>query len=85
MSFCRLKMEFNNRDGNVDFKYFTHLALKKNISWNLVTMFFDESTSTLEKAKELNKILVEELKNLQAQLDELIAHRKVENNKIDVH
>ena len=48
-------------------------------------MFFDESTSTLEKSKELNKILVEELQNLQAQLDELIDHRKVENNKIDVH
>ena len=76
-------MEFNDRGGIVDFKYFIHLALKKNISWNLMTMFFDESTSTLEKAKELNKILVEELKNLQAQLDELIAHNKVENNVMD--
>ena len=84
MSFCRLKME-SNKSGNVDYKYFIDLALKKNISWNLVAMFFDESTSTLEKSKELNKILVEELKNLQVQLDDLIAHRKVENNVIDVH
>ena len=64
-----------NKSGNVDYKYFINLALKKNISWNLVAMFFDESTSTLEKSKELNKILVEELRNLQSQLDELIAQR----------
>ena len=53
-----------NSDEKVDFKYFIKLALSRNISWHIVTLLFDESTSTLEKSKELNNALVEELKNL---------------------
>ena len=71
-----------NLDEKVDFIYFIKLALNKNISWNVLALHFDESTSTLEKSKELNNVLIEEMKKLQTKIEELLSQGKSNNEEI---
>ena len=71
-----------NLDEKVDFSYFIKLALSKNISWNVLAIHFDESTTTLEKSKELNNVLIEEMKKLQTKIEELLIQRKSNNDVI---
>ena len=71
---------------NVDFKYFVKLAMNKKISWNLLISLIDESTPTLEKSKELNKILVEELRKIQSNLEDVQnGEQNVQNNAIPIN
>ena len=71
---------------NVDFKYFVKLAMNKKISWNLLISLIDESTPTLEKSKELNKILVEELRKIQSNLEDIQNfEQNVQNNAIPIN
>ena len=46
----------------VDFRYFISLALHNELSWECVTNILDESTSNLALSKQLNRILIQELK-----------------------
>ena len=46
----------------INFKYFIFLAFKKEISWDNLAIILDGLTTTLQRSKELNKILLEELK-----------------------
>ena len=71
-----------NLDETTDFKYFIKLALNKNISWNVLSLHFDESTTTLKKSKELNNVLIEEMKKLQTRIEELLAQGKPNNEEI---
>ena len=46
----------------VNFRYFINLALENELSWECVAIIFDELTSNLALSKQLNKILIQELK-----------------------
>ena len=39
------------------------LAIKKKVSWTLLSSFLDEMSSTLDESKQIIRILLEELKN----------------------
>ena len=45
----------------VDFQYFIQSAVKEELPWKALTIFLIELTTTLDKSKEVIKILVEEL------------------------
>ena len=45
----------------VDFLYFVQSAVKEELPWKVLTIFLTELTTTLDKSKEVIKILVEEL------------------------
>ena len=69
--------KFENRQ--MDFEYFINFALDDQISWEVLETFLDDHSITLPKSKELNKILLEKLKQLHARLKpkeemELIFH-----------
>ena len=63
MSFFQIQI-MNSKDNKhkVDFKYFISLALENELSWECVTNILDESTSNLALSKQLNRILIQELK-----------------------
>ena len=46
----------------INFKYFIFLAFKKEISWDSLAIILDGLTTTLQRSKVLNNILLEELK-----------------------
>ena len=50
---------------NVDFSYFINLAFQSELSWNELEDILDNLTSTFEKSKQLNKVLLNELKSSQ--------------------
>ena len=60
--------ESNRYNGEIDFKYFIFLALKKEISWDNLAIILDGLATTLQRSKELNKILLEELKQSEESL-----------------
>ena len=45
-----------------DFKYFIDFALNDKISWEILEMVLDDHSKTLSKSRELNKILLQQLK-----------------------
>ena len=45
-----------------DFKYFIDFALNDKISWDVLETVLDDHSKTLPKARELNKILLQQLK-----------------------
>ena len=45
----------------VDFQYFIESAVKQEISWQALVIFLTDLTPSLDKSKEVIKILVEEL------------------------
>ena len=49
----------------MDFRYFINFALNGELSWKVLAVFLDDLTPDLSKAKELNKILLEELEKQQ--------------------
>ena len=48
-----------------DFKYLIGMALQNKFSWKALGSLLDEMTSTLKKSKQVNKILLEQLRLLQ--------------------
>ena len=54
--------ESNRYNGEIDFKYFIFLAFKKEISWDNLAIILDGLATTFQRSKQLNKILLEELK-----------------------
>ena len=65
----RLKMTSNhgnaipeaNKGVRVDFQYFIQSAVNQEISWQALVIFLTDLTPSLDKSKEVIKILVEEL------------------------
>ena len=53
---------------NVDFSEFINSALNDQLSWEVLGVFLDNLTPTLAKSKDLNKILLQKLKQLNIQL-----------------
>ena len=49
---------------DTDFRYFINFALNDQISWEVLGIFLDDFTSDLSKSKDLNKILLEQLRQL---------------------
>ena len=70
----------------VDFKHFIKLAKANIISWDSLSNLLNETTSTLNLSKELNKILLEELKRSEMNLLKNLAKDKevqsIESNGI---
>ena len=60
--------EFEN--SKVHFKYLVNLALKKEVSWTILKGFLHELTSSFEKSKTLNSVLLEELELLHLKTSE---------------
>ena len=56
----------------VDFNHFVKLAKSRVISWESLSTLLDEMTSTLALSKNLNKVLIEELKLSETKLLDLI-------------
>ena len=61
----------------VDFKYFISLAVKKKLSWDSVLNILDEMSPTLFLSKQLNCILLQELKESQS--------KQCQNPSVHVH
>ena len=57
---------FENRQ--MDFEYFINFALDDQISWEVLEIFLNDHSITLQRSKELNKILLEQLKQLHRKL-----------------
>ena len=57
-------MEYANSElePEVDFKYFVKLALFKKLPWETLNNLLEGLTQTLAKSKELNQVLIHELK-----------------------
>ena len=45
-----------------NFKYFIDFALNDKISWEILEIVLDDHSKTLAKSRELNKILLQQLK-----------------------
>ena len=58
--------KFDNRQ--MDFEYFINFALDDQISWEVLEIFLNDHSITLQRSKELNKILLEQLKQLHRRL-----------------
>ena len=60
----------------VDFKHFLKLAKANIMSWDSLSNLLNETTSTLHLSKELNQILLQELKRSEADLLKHLAKEK---------
>ena len=58
------KSSLQNEKPEIDFKYFISLAFSKKMSWDALGYLLEDLTKTLIQSKELNKILLNELKLL---------------------
>ena len=65
----------------VDFKHFIKLTKGNIMSWDSLSNLLNETTSTLNLSKELNNILLEELKSCETNLSKSLAKEK-ENERI---
>ena len=54
----------------IDFKYFIHRAFSKKMSWEMLGILFENLSQTLTQAKDLNKVLLEELRLCNSKLHE---------------
>ena len=65
----------------VDFSYFINLALQAEISWKDLEDILNNLTSTFEKSKQLNKVLLNELKSLQTQRISITLETEIASNQ----
>ena len=64
------------------FKNSIQMALENNFSWTTLALMLDEMTPTLNKTKELVKVLLEELEKLQKKHQEFLGEKVQINNKV---
>ena len=57
-------MDYQDYKPEIDFRYFIHLAFGKEMSWEALANLLNDLTQTLTKSKELNRILLDELRVL---------------------
>ena len=55
----------------IDHKYFITLALQNKIAWGALPVIIEGLTPTLEKSKEVNKFLLQELEKYHVKLQSL--------------
>ena len=72
--------KLQNDKTEIDFQYYIHLTFAEDISWETLGILFENLTQTLEQSKELNKILLEELRASESKLKNRI---KILNNVKD--
>ena len=63
-------MDCQNYKPEIDFKYFIYLAFSKKMSWEMLGNLFEDLTQTFTQAKDLNKVLLEELRLCKSKLHE---------------
>ena len=68
----------------VDFNHFVKLAKSRVISWESLSTLLDEMASTLALSKNLNKVLIEELKLSETKLHEILSNEKENQNVVDL-
>ena len=61
MNPCNDGIDLTNEEVRVNFKYFIQSAIQKELSWKSLAFFLTDLTTTLDKSKEVIRILVEEL------------------------
>ena len=61
---------------HVDFKHFVKLAKTSVISWDSLSTLLDEMVSNFVLSKQLNKVLLEELKLSETKLVEILSNEK---------
>ena len=73
-------MDYQNYKPEIDFRYFIHLAFDKEMSWEALAILLNDLAQTLTKSKELNKILLDELRVLyfKSHENEMIATSEIE-------
>ena len=59
-----LFLDKNVESSEVEFEFLVNLALKEKVSWPKLKSFLDDMTSTYEKSKKLNNILLTSLESL---------------------
>ena len=62
-----------------DYKHFIGMALRNKMTFKALIVLFDDMTSTLDKSKQLNNILLEELEKSHLKLQNKDANKEVEN------
>ena len=80
-------MDYQNYKPEIDFKYFIHLAFSKEMSWEALANLLNDLTQTLTKSKQLNTILLEELRVLYFKSHENVMKDtiEVEEFETDLH
>ena len=86
----RLKMTSNhgnaipeaNKGVRVDFQYFIQSAVNQEISWQALVIFLTDLTPSLDKSKEVIKILVEELEEWVGKARNKVDIEKFENSSV---
>ena len=56
---------------DLDHKFFISLALKNEIAWSALKLIIEGLTSTLEKSKEVNRFLLDELEKFHVEFQSL--------------
>ena len=56
------------------------MALKNEISWKMLDSLMEELTPTLEKSKQVIKVLLKEVQSLQSSFQKMILHGRVNTN-----
>ena len=59
-----LFLDKNVESSEVEFEFLVNLALKEKVSWPKLKSFLDDMTSTYEKSKKLNDVLLNSLEQL---------------------
>ena len=62
----------NGSNFETDSKYIIQMALEHKFSWSTLALMLDEMTPTLKHSKQLVKVLLEELQNLQDKYQNLV-------------
>ena len=57
------------------------LAVKKEVSWSIVSLFLEEISSTLVKSKQVTKILLKELENYTERSDKPVSNFSNDENQ----
>ena len=75
-------MDHQNYKPEIDFKYFIYLAFSKKMSWEMLGNLFEDLTHSLSRAKDLNKVLLEELRLCNCKLHENLPEFEGVENEI---
>ena len=65
------------------YKHSIQMALENKFSWTTLASVFDQMTPTLSQSKDLVKILLDVIQNLQKQYQELVQHESNVSNEND--
>ena len=81
-------MEISNRYNFVsldseDYKHFIGMALRNKMTFKALIVLFDDMTSTLDKSKQLNNILLEQLEMLHLKLQKKDENHEAENRILE--